>query len=73
MQDLQRVQNEVKVAEREMNIGDGSSKGVSEEDGMVNVVGDDTLQAMIDQFDHDQDGVLNYDEFKTILEPVLSR
>lgn len=77
LQDLQRVQNEVNIAEREMNIGGGSSKGAAEEggdgrDNVVGMVGDGTLQSMIDQFDHDQDGMLNYDEFKTILEPVLS-
>lgn len=63
--DLQKVQNEVKEAEREMDIGDGSGMDVG-------VVGDATLQAMIEQFDHNRDGVLDYHEFTNIIEPILS-
>lgn len=57
LEDLKRVQNEVKEAEREMNISST---------GDVGIVGDATLQAMMDQFDHNGDGVIDYEEFRNI-------
>lgn len=68
LEDLKRVQNEVRETENDMNLGlDSNSSG---NDGCV--VGDATLQAMIDQFDQNRDGVIDYEEFKTIMEPMLS-
>ncbi|KAL7540675.1 hypothetical protein ACHAXR_010295 [Thalassiosira sp. AJA248-18] len=68
LEDLQRVQKEADEAGKEMNIGStGSSSGMDN-----GAVGDDTLKAMIEQFDHNRDGVIDYEEFKNILEPVLS-
>lgn len=40
--------------------------------GGVNVVGSDMFRAMIDQFDSGNKGCISYDEFKMILQPVLS-
>ena len=39
------------------------------DDGSIN---DEMLQSMINQFDTTHNGVIGYDEFKTILKPVLS-
>lgn len=64
LEDLKRVQNEVKEAEREMNIGSST-----EEKG---IVGDATLQAMMDQFDHNDDGVIDYEEFRNIKNILLA-
>jgi len=36
-------------------------------------INDEMLQSMINQFDTNHNGVIGYDEFKTILKPVLSR
>ena len=67
LEDLQRAQTEAKEAERELSIGrEGSGGGMG-----VGVVGDATLQAMIDQFDQNRDGVIDYEEFKRIMEPVI--
>ena len=57
IQDLHRVQNEVH-----------SFKSINVED----VINKETLQAMIEQFDENHDGVVDYDEFKNILKPILS-
>ena len=64
--DLQRVQNEV------ANGVDAQLSGDDTTVGGVNVVGSDMLQAMIDQFDGGNKGCISYDEFKMILQPVLS-
>ena len=64
--DLQRVQNEV------ANGVDAQLSGDDTTVGGVNVVGSDMLQAMIDQFDSGNKGCISYDEFKMILQPVLS-
>mmetsp|Transcript_22535 Transcript_22535/g.48550 ORF Transcript_22535/g.48550 Transcript_22535/m.48550 type:complete len:231 (+) Transcript_22535:83-775(+) len=66
LEDLKRVQDEARAAEREMDIGAAGS-------GMdVGAVGDATLEAMIEQFDRNRDGVIDYEEFKNVLEPVLT-
>ena len=57
LQDLQRVQHEVH-----------SFKSMNVED----VINEETLQAMIEQFDENHDGVVDYDEFKQILKPIFS-
>ena len=57
LQDLRRVQNEVH-----------SFKSMNVED----VINEETLQAMIEQFDENHDGVVDYDEFKQILKPIFS-
>ena len=36
------------------------------------VINEETLQAMIEQFDENHDGVVDYDEFKQILKPIFS-
>ena len=57
------MQNEVKEAEREMNIGST---------GDVGIVGDAMLQAMMDQFDHNGDGVIDSEEFRNIKNVLLA-
>ena len=66
LDDLKRVQKEAIEAEREMNVASNDRNDV--EDGAVD---DATLQAMINCYEN-LDGVLSYEEFKSILEPVLS-
>ena len=65
--DLQRVQNEVANGVEAQLSGDDTNFG-----GVINVVGSDMLQAMIDQFDSGNKGCISYDEFKMILQPELS-
>lgn len=66
VEDLKRVQDEVMEAEKEMGLGSAG--------GIVGggAVGDMTLKAMIDQFDSKGDGVVDYEEFRKVLWPVLS-
>lgn len=62
-EDLKRVQQDVKDAERRMSPSLDSGS----------VVGDELLQAMIAQFDENGDGVLHYHEFTKILAPLMGR
>ena len=48
-------------------------KEVAENNSDVGSINDEMLQSMINQFDTTHNGVIGYDEFKTILKPVLSR
>ena len=66
LEDLRRVRDEVGEAEREMlsdAVGDGDAGAV--------VVGDAALRRMIEQFDDDRDGVIDYREFGNVLSPLL--
>jgi len=56
LNDLRRVYTEV------------AEQHDSDDDG----INDEMLQSMINQFDTNHNGVIGYDEFKTILKPVLS-
>ncbi|KAL3765988.1 hypothetical protein ACHAWU_002703 [Discostella pseudostelligera] len=58
--DLRRLQNEMNEIYRNSN------------DSVVEVVRDISLQAMIDQFDVNHNGVIDFDEFKNILSPILN-
>lgn len=70
LEDLRRVRDEVGVAERELMDVVGS--GSSDADFIGGVVGDAALRAMIEQFDVDCDGVVDYREFRNVLSPFLS-
>ncbi len=59
LEDLRRVRDEVGEAESEM-CGDGDV-----------VVVDAALGAMIEHFDDDRDGVIDYLEFGNVLGPLL--
>lgn len=59
LDDLQRICHEVKLAEEEMQIMNSYFES--------SVVGDSALSAMIEQFDDDHDGVIDYHEFRNIL------
>jgi Ca2+-binding EF-hand superfamily protein len=66
LDDLRRVRDEVGEAEREMlsgAVGDGDAGAV--------VVGDAALRRMIEQFDDDRDGVVDYREFGNLLSPLF--
>ena len=60
LDDLRRLQNEMNEICRNIN------------NSVVEVVGDISLQAMIDQFDVNHNGVIDFDEFKNILSPILN-
>jgi Ca2+-binding EF-hand superfamily protein len=59
LDDLRRIRDEVNTAEEEMQIMTSYLES--------SVAGDDALSAMIDQFDDNHDGVIDYHEFKSIL------
>ncbi|EJK61995.1 hypothetical protein THAOC_17417 [Thalassiosira oceanica] len=62
LEDLQQLQREVIDAEQRLNIGTS-----------VNVEVDDVmLKAMINEFDTNADSVLDFDEFKVLLAPIIS-
>ena len=66
LDDLRRVRDEIGEAEREMlsdAVGDGDAGAV--------VVGDAALRRMIEQFDDDRDGVVDYREFGNLLSPLF--
>ncbi len=65
--DLRQFQVEVTAFDRKDN-GDGEDVAA----GAMMVVGGSSLKAMIDQFDVNHDGVIDYDEFKNLLSPILS-
>lgn len=64
LDDLRRIRDEVKLAEEEMNIMNSYFES--------SVVGDSALSAMIEQFDNDHDGVIDYHEFRNILSLLVS-
>ena len=73
LEDLQRVQQEAMREEESLRNEiqmDGSGSGVGRFD--VGAVGDATLQAMIQEFDQNRDGVIDLNEFKALLEPLIS-
>ena len=66
LEDLRRVRDEVGEAEREM-LSDAADNG---DTGAV-VVEDAALRRMIEQFDDDRDGAIDYREFGNLLSPLL--
>ncbi len=68
LEDLQRVRDEVGEAESEMT--DAAVGPVGGGDGDV-IIGDAALGAMIEHFDDDRDGVIDYLEFGNVLGPLL--
>ena len=64
LDDLRRIRDEVNVAEEEMQIMTSYFEGSD--------VGEDALSAMIDQFDDDHDGVIDYHEFRNTLGSLIS-
>jgi Ca2+-binding EF-hand superfamily protein len=68
LEDLRRVRDEVGEAESEMT--DAAVGPAGGGDGDV-VVGDAALGAMIEHFDDDRDGVIDYLEFGNVLGPLL--
>ena len=68
---VQSYQTQIEVDEPEEDEMALLMGGADDEpdDGM----NDEMLQSMINQFDTTHNGVIGYDEFKTILKPVLSR
>ena len=69
LEDLRRVRGEVRAVEGEMGFSVGSE---SEESVSAGGVGEAALRAMIEQFDRNNDGKIDYDEFKSVMEPILS-
>ena len=65
LDDLRRIRDEVNTAEEEMQIMTSYLES--------SVAGDDALSAMIDQFDDNHDGVIDYHEFKSILSSLVSK
>lgn len=68
LEDLRRLQSEVNKYERK-EINTKNSGG--DVGSVVEEVGDISLQAMIDLFDVNHNGVIDYDEFSNILGPSL--
>jgi Ca2+-binding EF-hand superfamily protein len=68
LEDLRRVRDEVGEAVSEMT--DAAVGPAGGGDGDV-VVGDAALGAMIEHFDDDRDGVIDYLEFGNVLGPLL--
>ena len=64
LDDLRRIRDEVNMAEEEMQIMTSYFEGSD--------VGEDALSAMIDQFDDDHDGVIDYHEFRNTLGSLIS-
>ena len=64
LDDLRRIRDEVNMAEEEMQIMTSYFEGSD--------VGEDALSAMIDQFDDDHDGVIDYHEFRNTLRSFIS-
>jgi Ca2+-binding EF-hand superfamily protein len=64
LDDLRRIRDEVNVAEEEMQIMTSYFEGSD--------VGEGALSAMIDQFDDDHDGVIDYHEFRNTLGSLIS-
>jgi len=64
LDDLRRIRDEVNVAEEEMQIMTSYFEGSD--------VGENALSAMIDQFDDDHDGVIDYHEFRNTLGSLIS-
>eukprot|EP00985_Skeletonema_marinoi_P024738 scaffold17487_cov133-Skeletonema_marinoi.AAC.6 len=64
--DLKRVQQEAVQLEQEMMItsSDGSSRATT--------VSDEFVQAIIDKFDVNSTGAVEFEEFRRILHPILS-
>lgn len=78
LEDLRRLQIDAKEFERTYasikNHDTPSDPDVVQEHdraGVVVSVGESSLQAMIDQFDINHDGVIDYDEFRYILSPII--
>jgi Ca2+-binding EF-hand superfamily protein len=73
LQDLQRVQQEVKQAEVDLQREMQSDVCIlSGGDGIATMFGDDTLSTMIEEFDRNGDKVIDFDEFRRILESIIS-
>jgi len=66
VEDLKRVQQEAVQLEQEMMItsSDGSSRATT--------VSDEFVQAIIDKFDVNSTGAIEFEEFRRILHPILS-
>mmetsp|Transcript_2105 Transcript_2105/g.3325 ORF Transcript_2105/g.3325 Transcript_2105/m.3325 type:complete len:226 (-) Transcript_2105:1471-2148(-) len=66
VEDLKRVQQEAVRLEQEMMItsSDGSSRATT--------VSDEFVQAIIDKFDVNSTGAIEFEEFRRILHPILS-
>mmetsp|Transcript_21718 Transcript_21718/g.32712 ORF Transcript_21718/g.32712 Transcript_21718/m.32712 type:complete len:227 (-) Transcript_21718:94-774(-) len=66
VEDLKRVQQEAVQLEQEMMLtsSDGSSR--------VTTVSDEFVQAIIDKFDVNSTGAIEFEEFRRILHPILS-
>ena len=77
LEDLRRLQMDAKEFERRQastNSHDARSDledEVQEDGAGVVLVDESSLQAMIDQFDINHDGMIDYDEFRYILSPIL--
>ena len=67
IEDLRQLQVEAAAFERK-----DDRYGEDAAAGAMMVVGGSSLKAMIDQFDVNHDGVIDYDEFKNLLSPILS-
>ena len=67
--DLQQLREEVRQVEDELQL-EITQLGLGS--GGVGAVGDSTLQAMIEEFDRNSDGVIDLEEFRGVLEPLLS-
>lgn len=63
LEDLQQLQKEVIEAEQRLKMGTSDN---------VEMLDDVMLQAMINEFDTNADSVLDFDEFKRLLAPIIS-
>ncbi len=64
LEDLRRLQMDAKEFERRQ-------ASINSHDTGVELVDESSLQAMIDQFDINHDGMIDYDEFRYILSSIL--
>ncbi|KAL3776785.1 hypothetical protein HJC23_011914 [Cyclotella cryptica] len=70
LHDLKRVQNEIRQSEMEIRKEMQSELDVFQNTNIV--VCESTLEAMMEEFDLNQDGVIDREEFRRIVEPILS-
>lgn len=70
LQDLKRVQTEIRQSEIELQSEMQSDLDVFQNTNLN--VCESTLNAMIEEFDLNEDGVIDIEEFRQIVEPILS-
>lgn len=68
--DLRRVLREVREEEKQAGIAD-DREGRTAGGGSYGPMGDATLRAMIEEFDRNLDGVIDFEEFRRIMEPHM--